>query len=145
MPGYDIHFQQVPQADVAGYKLFTFGFTASLKIQGPQALVNRWLKTFFTPKGSDLLSPSTGTLLASCIGGNVTGDLEDLVATAIDDTSEQVKVQDLLGEYPTNECLKSATLIQYTSPTSDSFEVWIRLKNQAGESITIRLSDYATR
>jgi hypothetical protein len=54
----DIHFQPVPASEVTGNKVFTFGFVSALKVSGLQALVNRWVKTFMTPLGSDPLHPN---------------------------------------------------------------------------------------
>ncbi len=94
MSGYDIHFQPVPAGEVRGYKCFEFGFQAALKVKGPQALVNRWVKTLMTPLGSDPLYPSEGTTFSGLVGGNVSGtsvNIEDLVSIAFQEASDQVR------------------------------------------------------
>lgn len=147
MAGYDIHFQPVPKKDVKGYKTFTFGFRAALKVKGPQALVNRWAKTFLTPKGSDPLEPNMGTNFADMIGANITSisqDLYDLALLALQDTNEQVKVQDVQGLYPDNESLGSAAIIDFVQ-TEDGIELWVEINTLSGESLQIRLIDLANR
>jgi hypothetical protein len=147
MAGYDIHFQPVPKKDVKGYKAFTFGFTAALKVKGPQALVNRWAKTFLTPKGSDPLDPTAGTNFADMIGANITSisqDLYDLALLALQDTNEQVKSQDIQGLYPDNESLGSASIIDFVQ-TQDGIELWVEINTLSGETLQIRLIDLANR
>jgi hypothetical protein len=147
MAKYDIHFQPVPSADVVGYKTFTFGFRAALKVTGPQALVNRWVKTFMTPKGSDPLDITYGTTFASLVGGNFSQtntDLQDVVVLAMEDASDQVRQQDLEGFYNDDERLLSATLLQY-APVADGFAVWVEIKNMAGDVLPVKLVDLADR
>lgn len=152
MPRYDIHFQPVmPPEDQFGYKVFTFGFKAALGISGAQALVNRWTKTFITPKGSDLLHPSYGTEFGNLPGSNILGDfgmLQDVVVMAIEDANEQVHAQE--SEYgiilDDNEMLDSAAF-GWLSPTAgkDGFHVGIIINNMAGQSLPFKLTLAATR
>jgi hypothetical protein len=144
---YDIHFQPVDPPDVQGYKVFTFGFTSALKVQGPQSLVNRWVKTFLTPRGSDLLDKKAGTDFASLVGANiskVTTELQDLATLSIIDASEQVKVQDLEGLYPADSCLMSAVLLDFVQ-AGDSIELWVEIKTMSGDVLPVRLIDLANR
>jgi len=144
---YDVHFQPVPQKDVYGYKTFTFGFKAALKVEGPQALVNRWAKTFMTPKGSDPLDKKAGTNFARMVGTNVTKiteELKDVTILAIDDANNQVKKQDIEGLFPDNERLLSATLMDFVQ-TSDGIQLWVEIKNMAGDALPLRLVDLANR
>ena len=150
MPRYDIHFQPVtPVDDIYGYKAFTFGFTAALGVRGPQALVNRWAKTFITPKGSDLLHPSYGTQFGNLYGSNVLGDfssLQDVVIMAIDDANEQVTAQDASGIMDADESLSNATLGWLTPLSSgDGFDVGVVITNKANQNLTLRLALMATR
>lgn len=150
MARYDIHFQPVvPVGDIYGYKAFTFGFTAALGVRGPQALVNRWAKTFMTPKGSDLLHPSYGTQFGSLYGSNVLGDfssLQDVVVMAIDDANEQVTKQDASGTMNADEALANAALGWLTPAASgDGFDVGIVITNKANQPITLRLALMSTR
>lgn len=143
MSGYDIHFQPVPSAEVFGFKTFEFGYRAALKVKGPQSLVNRWVKTLMTPKGSDPLYTSEGTAFGNLPGSNITNvsnDLSDAVNLAIQDANDQVHQQDIAGLFPDNERLLNAELLNFQPNSSgDGFNVWIRIRNVAGESITFRL------
>jgi hypothetical protein len=147
MATYDIHFQPIPADEIHGVKSITFGFTAALKVRGAQALVNRWLKTIMTPRGSDPLYPTRGTSLPSLIGQNIDGismDVRDVVATAVEDANSQVQDQDVEGLYPDDESLSTATITQYTE-TDNGFDVWVTIKNQAGTPITLKLATLGTR
>ena len=142
MSGYDIHFQPVPAGEVRGYKCFEFGFQAALKVKGPQALVNRWVKTLMTPLGSDQLYPSEGTTFSGLVGGNVSGtsvNIEDLVSIAFQEASDQVKAQDLEGYFPDNERLQSAELMEFEEAV-DGFVVWVLIKNVAGDALPVPLA-----
>jgi len=143
---FDIHIQPVPADEVIGYKVITFGFAAALKVKGGYALVDRWMKTLMTPKGTDPLYPEEGTLFGSLIGANITSsaDLHDVVALAVDDANNQVELQDEAGNYPDNESLQSAIIEQFVDHP-DGFEVWVIITNQAGESLRLNLPLLATR
>ena len=149
MPRYDIHFQPVtPASDIVGYKMFTFGFTAALGVRGPQALVNRWAKTFITPKGSDLLHNSYGTQFGNLYGSNISdfSSLQDIVTMAIDDVNEQVVAQDAAGTMNADESLANAALGWLTLlPEGDGFDVGIVITNKANKQLTLRLALMATR
>lgn len=141
MAGYDIHFQPVPAGSVKGFKCFEFGFEAALKVKGPQALINRWVKTLMTPRGSDPLYPSEGTAFGNLVGANITDidtDVQDMVYLSVEDANEQVRRQDIDGLYPDNERLLSAEIIDYQA-NADGIEVYVRIKNMAEEAVTFRL------
>jgi len=147
MPEYDIHFQPVEASAVRGYKTFTFGFKAALKVDGPQALVNRWVKTFMTPKGSDPLDSTIGTTFAEMIGANITqitDELKDVAMLAVIDANEQVKNQDVEGLFPDNERLLSATLYDFVQSV-DGIELWVEIKTVSGAVLPVRLIDLANR
>lgn len=136
MPRYDVHISPVPEDRVRGYKVFEFGYAAPLKVRGLQALINRWVKTLITPKGSDLTDTAYGTDFSNMIGANMSaaeGLTEDLVNLAVLDASEQVRVQDTINLANAQERLKSAEVIQYI-PQPSGFQVWVLIKNEAGES-----------
>ena len=137
---YDIYIQPVPSQNVESYKCYEFGFASALKVRGPQALVNRWAKTFMTPKGSDPLYPEQGTAFGNLPGSNITrvgDDLQDLVSIAIDEASRQVREQDVEGLYDLDEQLQSATLLRFEQ-LADGIEVWVLIKNMAEESLAVR-------
>lgn len=146
---YDIHFQPVPPDEVVGLKMFTFGFTAALKVRGLQSLVNRWVKTFMTPKGSDPLDQESGTDFAKLAGSNVGGDspeLRDITIISVDDANTQVRDQDLAGAYPSDESLLNAILQGFReTPDGTGLEVWIQITNMDEDILTIKLMDLATR
>ncbi len=144
---YDIHFQPIPQSEVQGYKIFTFGFKAALKVQGPQSLVNRWVKTFMTPKGSDPLYNNAGTNFAEMVGANVTRiteELKDVTILSIADANEQVKKQDIEGLFSDDSRLMSATLLDFVQ-TADGIELWVEIKTMSGDVLAVRLIDLANR
>ena len=147
---YDVHFQPVmPTSAGTGFKVFTFGFTAALKVRGSQSLVNRWAMTFMTPKGSDLLHPSYGTEFGSLAGSNLVSDystLQDIVVMAIDDANDQVRKQGEMTTLSNNELLDAAVFNRLIPTASgDGFDVWIVINNRAGESLPLKLTLAATR
>lgn len=146
---YDIHFQPVPAKEALGTQVFTFGFRATLKVQGPQALVNRWVKTFMTPKGTNPLDLGEGTAFGRMIGSNANAyhqGIEDVVLLSIEDANEQVRKQDLDGLFPENERLSNATILRFnTLVEGDSVELWVRIVNVAGQVLPVRLIELADR
>lgn len=150
MPRYDIHFQPVtPASEAYGYKIFTFGFVNTLGVRGPQALVNRWSKTFMTPKGSDLLHPSYGTEFGNLPGSNISDDfamLQDIIVMAIEDANDQVRQQETSGFLDADESLAAAELGWLTPVVGgDGFSVGIVISNQLGKALPLKLSLAATR
>jgi len=142
-----MHFQPVPASNVFGFKCFEFGYQAAIKVKGPQALVNRWVKTLMTPLGSDLLYPKYGTAFGGMIGANITGmteDSQDLIGMAIEDANEQVREQDIAGFFPEDERLQNAELMQF-APAAAGFEVWVLIKNVAGDELQVPLVTLTTR
>lgn len=142
MSGYDIHFQPVPASEMHGFKCFEFGYQAALKVRGPQALVNRWVKTLMTPLGSDPLYPSSGTTFSGLIGGNIGSisiSIQDLVAIAFQEASNQVREQDLEGYFAEDERLQSAELMDFDE-AADGFVVWVLIKNVAGDALPVPLA-----
>jgi hypothetical protein len=145
----DIHFQPVPAEDARTNKIFTFGFVSALKVQGLQALVNRWIKTFMTPLGSDPLHRDRGTSFSSLVGVNLSlnnPDVEDSVVLAIDATNEQIEAQDEEGDYPESEMLGYAklTALSYDALTS-ALSIWVDMSNKNGDYLTVKLAELADR
>lgn len=146
----DIHFQPVPEGQVRGWKVFTFGYRSALKVEGLQALVNRWTRVLVTPKGSDPLDLSFGTEFGDLIGSNIPksarSSLIDIVAIAIDDANEQVMEQDRIAQYDEHEALENAQMVRFhPSAAGDGFQVWVEIQNRAGENLVTRLADYSDR
>ena len=144
----DIHFQPVRPEDVHGYRTFTFGYEMSVKVDGPQALVNRWVKTFVTPKGTDATDLDYGTAFGNLFGSNISSlsDLKDAVFLALTDANEQVHQQDISGLYPQNERLRDAVLMDIRMNKNEGLlETWIQITNMAGERMVVRLPEGGTR
>lgn len=144
---WDVHFQPIPEDQVRGFKTFTFGFRAALVVTGYQFLINRWLKTFFTPKGSELLHSGDGTTLAMLIGGNI-GSQEaarDLAIRAVEETNEQIKAQDVTGGFREEESLESAVITRMASQAEGGLAIWVTIRNVAGKQLEMHLIDLATR
>ena len=111
----------------------------SFPVVACQGWINRWIKTFLTPLGSDLLDREYGTPAGSLIEANVTQlntEIQDVVALSVVSASEQVKEQDIEGLFSDNARLQNATIDQYIE-TSDGFEVWIIIENVAGDSLSV--------
>lgn len=139
MATYDIHFQPVAADQVRGYKCFEFGFTAALKVRGLQYLVNRWIKTFMTPRGSNPLYPEEGTAFGQLVGSNisqVSSDIRDMVIMAVEDANDQVREQDVIGLFSDDERLQNGELLEFVE-AADGFEVWVQITNVAGESLQV--------
>lgn len=145
----DIHFQPVNPDEMAGNKVFTFGFVSSLKVSGIQLLVNRWFKTFFTPLGSDVLYPSAGTVFANLLGVNINLNnpaVEDAVIMAIDSTNSQLQEQDDSGVYPDDESLGYAKLLTIAyDPRTSRVSIWVEMSNKLGEQLTVKLMELSDR
>jgi hypothetical protein len=140
MVKYDLHIQPVRQDRVYGYKCFEFGYASPLKVTGFQALINRWVKTFLTPKGSDYLHPEAGTEFGWLPGSNLDGanaDVQDVVQMAIEEATAQVKENDIRFFNEPDSQLHQVELLEITSG-ADSVEVWVAIENVAGQSLAVR-------
>jgi len=140
---YDIFFRGVPEDEVRGFRTFTFGYEASVKISGAWALVDRWLKTFMTQKGSDPLDPNYGTSFPTLVGGNMSdvSSAEDAVYVALSDANDQVKTQDIESMSPPEERLQNAYLLSIrSSDGKDGLVIWVRISNEAGTSIPVQVA-----
>lgn len=140
MATYDIHFQLIPNADQvsANGRVFTFGFTSAVGVKGPQKLINRWMKCLFTLKGTDLLDDTYGTGFPEIIGSNVNRqqDFVDAMTLFIDDCNAQLIAFDLAQFPPDNERLGSAVLTSVVPRGADGYDVYVTIKNVAGELLT---------
>ena len=142
MPKYDIYFKPVSTTEYNSGMGFEFGYKAVLKVCGPPALVNRWVKTFMTLKGSDPLDQEYGTGFSNLIGSNISKasmDLADVVSVAIGEANTQVYDQDLKGFFPTNERLQAATLTGFQQ-VADGISVWVTITNMANEALPVMVA-----
>ena len=146
---FDIHFQPIPvDLQRGGGTLFTFGFKSAVGVQGPQKLINRWVKCFLTPAGSDPYDPAIGTGFANLIDSNMSNfqDVRDAVALFIDDCNAQIFAWDRQYLPPSNEQLLNATLTQITpTATGDGFDAWVKIQNAANDTAVIQLPTIASR
>jgi len=133
---YDIHVAPVKSS---GFKCFSFAYQSALKVRGPQALVNRWIRTLLTPLGSDLLNPKAGTPLGHLIGThmNINTDILDTLYMSVADTNTQVQTQDIEGSYADDECL-AAAVVERTISSADGLEVWIRIDTMSGDTVQFK-------
>jgi len=149
MATYDIYFAILPEAeqlDAAG-RVFSFGYQSAVGIKGPQKLVNRWLKCLFTSKGSDLSNNKYGTGFPNLLGSNISRyqDFTDAVALFISDCNGQITAMDQAQFPPDNERLESATLTNVVARGADGYDVYVSLKNVAGDLLTMQLPTGSTR
>lgn len=138
MAKYDIHVEGVPPDDVIGQKCFTFGaYRQTLAVCNTQKMVNRFVRCFMTPIGSDLSDPTYGTALAALFLGSIrANDLSSVVAQAVADTEQKIREYDSANGAPASERLASATIddIQ-VDPSGGRVVVIITLKNAAGIAV----------
>jgi hypothetical protein len=140
MPRYDLHIQLVDPAEQSYGANFSFGLTAPIQVTGFQALINRWLKIFMTPKGSHPVRRQEGTEFAYLIGSNIS-DIPSLQATIgeyIDDANQQVQAVDRASPLlAANQRLRSATLKQFNAIGVSSLEFWVEIVNEAGQRLQV--------
>jgi hypothetical protein len=136
----DLHFQLIDPTNQRRKAVFTFGFANPIYVSGPQALVNRWLKVFMTPKGTHPWRHDEGTEFPALIGANFStfDQLQVDVLDAIEDATAQVKAQD--QKVPArrgNERLLSASLLRFVEVSPTEAEFWVEIQNVAGERINV--------
>jgi len=140
---YDVHFQVLQEVEqpAASGRIFTFGFISAVGVQGPQKLVNRWMKCLFTLKGSDLLDRAYGTGFPELIGSNISkkNDFTDALTLFIADCNRQILVFDQAQFPPDNERLESAVLTSVTPRDSDGYDAVVTIKNIAGQLLLFAL------
>lgn len=136
----DLHIELRDPSRQRPRAVFTFGPTGPKAIEGLQKLVNRWFKTFLTPKGSHPVRRTEGTEFYKLIGGSV-ADLrstEPYVLEAIEDANDQVFAQDRADlTRPSEERLQSAALSQFVELPPDGIEFWVTLRSLSGDTAQI--------
>lgn len=140
MARYDLHIQLIDPAQQTTGANFSFGLASPILVTGFQSLVNRWMKIFMTPKGSQPIRLLEGTDFAYLIGSNVSdlGSLEAVVAEYLDDATQQVQAVDRVSRTLTNDQrLRSAALIQFNAVPPSGIEFWVELTNQAGQRLRV--------
>ena len=140
---YDIYYEVIPAEEQVGAsgKVVSFGYASALGVKGPRKLANRWLKCFMTLKGSDPLDKTYGTGFPDLFGSNISrrADFTDAMVLFVDDCNQQLISMDNEQFPPDNERLASATITSLTSLGPDGYEVYVTIKNVAGELVTIQV------
>jgi len=144
---YDIHYQILPADQQVSARVFGFGFVSAIGVRGPQKLINRWLKCFMTPQGTDPYNPKYGTGFTDLIGSNIQSptDVVDVISLAIQECNEQVRGFEAVNTTPLDERLASATILQILQDGDDGFQVWIGITNAAGLQTPVLLPSTSTR
>jgi hypothetical protein len=147
MATYDIHYQILPLAEQTSERVYGFGFVSAVGVRGPQKLINRWVKCFMTPQGSDLFEPAYGTGFPDLIGSNIqsTSDIIDVVSLAIQDCNEQIRRFETTNLTPIDERLGAATILRILEDGDDGFQLWIGITNAAGLQTPVLLPSTSTR
>ena len=139
MARYDLHIHIIDPSEQTFGETMTFDLLSPILVDGLQALVNRWTKTFLTPKGSDPIDLARGTEFPFLIGSNIdeTQSLQALLTEYVLDATEQVKASDrrTVG-LPNTERLRDATIIQYTQIDPTRSEFWVEVTNAAYQRAT---------
>lgn len=141
MPRYTYHFQLIdPDQQGLARSNFSLNLARPIAVRGPQKLINRWLQCFFTTRGSDPVNRKFGTVFSSLIGGNVTGNADDLRASieiAVQDCNEQIRAIDARSPWlEPGERLNNASVILYNPISADKVEFWVEIQSMNGQRVT---------
>lgn len=131
----DLHIQLRDPSRQTVRALLTFG-DLPREVDGVQSLVNRWLKTFLTPRGSHPWRRTEGTEFYQLVGGNVASlrGSEALVLEAIDDANDQVFAQDRAEPTrPARERLQHAGLLRFVEVPPSGIEFWVTIQPLEGD------------
>jgi hypothetical protein len=149
MPRYDTYIELRPTEEQSVRSgTYQFGYTKPIAIKGFQKLINKWAKCFLTPEGTDLSDRTYGSPFPNLIGSNITSreDVSDVVQIAVDKTN--VKIQEYQAADPPEdprEILDDAELESIVFDTAGTgVEVYIRIRNQAGELLRVQLPPVVT-
>lgn len=149
MPRYDTYIELRPLAEQSVRSgTYHYGYKKTIAIKGFQKLINQWAKCFLTAEGTDLSDRSYGSPFSNLIGSNITSreDVADVVQIAVDKTN--AKIQEYQAADPPvdpREILDDAELESIVFDTSGTgVEVYIRIRNQAGELLRVQLPPVAT-
>lgn len=148
MARFDLHFaivqppdgRDVPAGEIrqAANANFVLSVRRPIAVRGMQKLINRWLKTFFTPKGSHPVRRDEGTTFPSFVGGMARQDLDASVMLAMDDASDQVRAVDARSPWlDADERLADVALKTFNQLGQDRVEIWMEITNAAGTRQTM--------
>ncbi len=141
MPRYDTHLQLIDPTAQRASSIFTYSFNQPRRVSGLQKLVNRWLKCFFTPRGSHPLRPTEGTDFPYLVGGNNITDVPSLEATVvlyIEDAVDQIKAIDKRSSWLSpDERMLSVSLLKFVQTAPDAIEFWVQVTNASGRRLNV--------
>lgn len=138
---YDIHIESLPSGKSQGYKFLTFGaYPQHLGVKGIQKMVDRFIKCFFTPKGSDISDSEYGTQLADLFLGSVDPtELRELAVMAVRETEDKIQEYDSRKYSPADERLAFAEIEEIVvDQVTPGVEIRIILTNTAGTRALVR-------
>jgi hypothetical protein len=142
MTVYDLHFDLVDPMMQSLEGNFAIDPRRPTGISGPQKVVNRFMKTFLTTKGSDPLHRNAGTDFPSLLDGNINNpsDVEPDVITYIEDVVEQMREIDQESKWLTaDEKIETAVLTQFNATGSNTFEIYITITTVSGARVGVLL------
>jgi hypothetical protein len=140
MARYNLHIRILDPALQQPGSNLSLNLEKPILVTGFQALINRWMMTFMTPKGSHPTKPNEGTKFPFLIGSNVAeiAALEAVVAECVDDASTQVRAVDDVSPLLTSaERLQTAQLLRFNAIDATSIEFWVEIINEANQRLTV--------
>lgn len=140
---FDIHIEGVPYSQIHGGKGLSFGdYQFTVGVQGVQKMVDRFLKCFFTPLGSDLTDKEYGSSIMAYFGNSGSGMLQPVVYTSVQQCVATLQRYDDQYDTASEERIQSAAVEEFVEDVdSTGFFVKVRLSNSAGTTVTILVAD----
>lgn len=138
MPTYDVHITATSDPSL---KPMSFGYKAAVSVTGAMKVINRWIKCFLTPKGSDHSDYNYGTGFTSILGGNVADvqDLLDQVSGFLDDCNTQMRAMDRRNLPVPDEQFGSATITKVLQIDAADYAIWVTVKSATGAAAVVVL------
>lgn len=140
---FDIYFQVLSALEQqTTFKFVTFGTPSTIGVKGFPQLINKWLKCFLTPKGSDATDLNYGTVFPTLIGSNVAlSDVRDIADLSVQQCNTQLfSMQASDVTLTPSARLSNAKIVNYVAkPELPGFDLYIEIKNQAQELLILNL------
>jgi len=137
---YDMYIESITLDDdtFKGRAFLTFGDynnSSGVGVRGVQKLVARFIKCFFTPKGSDLSDPEYGTSLMGAFLGNVhLGAVAQLATQAVQEAFDILREYDIEYDLDDDERLASVDLENlYVDDAGGGVSLRVKIQNVIGE------------
>lgn len=140
---FDIHIEGVPYGQIQGGRGLTFGnYPVVVGVQGVQKMVDRFVKCFFTPLGSDLTDKEYGSSVMAYFGNAVPDVLQSVVYASVQQCVTTLQRYDNQYDTPSNERIQSAAVEEYIEDADRTgFVIKVRLTNADGTTVTTLVSD----